>query len=970
MTEIERGAESQVLSPVHCGAHRGNNPAHLPGQLLEVLRSNTMRFDQVHTYFGVKYRQQLQGRLKDAGADTLREYCGRLAALFDVRGDCVSAKPRLQGAERPTLASIRYADISRGVRAILEAAPGYRLPLTDIEAAFELRHGLTIVSVVGMSMEEYLARKPQIFGVEGTAAFLQRGFVERLRARSEDEEGAPASKPETEPAHGPGSPTHDQAKSPKLPAAAVSPAPGPVDGAQLAGAAAGGAAAEDGTNPGSATPGHDEDFVVRELAKIFQDQAEGPIMHSSVLCSIFMQRHGTSVTDITGVRPAELCRRHPETFLWLCSGNVALSQDGEHPAVQAELRLLQEQPKSMRVQVAAAEARLPVPEQISDDDVVDYMVKVLSEGGEDRTSVYISALCGRFMQRFKKPVSDVTGCRPTDFLKRRKDIFYLEKGGHVRLVPGFVATRVCVPKEEEEEEEENDEEDEEKHDQHGGQEERTSAGPAADEVSDIVPPVCSTASSVTHSHITADTGSASPAASTVSSSSKSFGDVDEEMDAKVVEDQPKDALEQLSDADVIKYLIEVINEISDDGAPVYISALCGRFMQRFNQPITAVTGSRPSVFLKAHSDIFELQKGGYVQLATRAASNCAVERTEEHVSVSSPDQPAAIPVPAATGSPVELMAPNSAATSSSTEAEIAVPDEPPADPVAAEITIADAVMASISSCLFLKVTKVQISNRAGDESEAEEGMEAVAFVEGLPLEGISDVLPPLLDAMGKVLTIRTGRPARIVRDFGRFPCLSCCLPALGADGALPSPPLRVHLAPAEGLRMERLAATMRELPPADRSVWEPALFGRRARLIRRRVPLGGPAANLAQRLKAWAAARTWSSPSCRPTTYLLDLLAIWAVAMSASQGHSRTGDCAADAARAATDALRSFSALHVTWEGLGVADHAWPLEPALGERRPLLLDPTCPALNAADPSKFDCSELMNFARAESDGFLS
>lgn len=174
-------------------------------------------------------------------------------------------------------------------------------------------------------------------------------------------------------------------------------------------------------------------FAIDELVRIFEEHSEGPIMHSSVLCSLFMQRHGSSVTDVSGRKPMELFRQHPESFLWLSSGNVALTKSRGDRAVQHELKLLDEQPKSVRVRAAAAEAAMPVPENVSEQDVIDYMIGLLHENAE-RDSIYISALCGRFMQRFRRPVTEVVGCKPTDFLKRHSDKFYLEKGGHVKLV--------------------------------------------------------------------------------------------------------------------------------------------------------------------------------------------------------------------------------------------------------------------------------------------------------------------------------------------------------------------------------------------------------------------------------------------------------------------------------------------------------------------------------------------------------
>jgi len=176
-------------------------------------------------------------------------------------------------------------------------------------------------------------------------------------------------------------------------------------------------------------------FAVDELIRIFEETSEGPIMHSSVLCSLFMQQLGASVTEISGKKPMELFRQHPQAFIWLSSGNVALAKYRNDKAVQHELKLLDDQPKCVRVKAAAKEASLPVPENVSEEDVVNYMIGLLQEN-EDRDSIYISAMCGRFMQRFRKPVTEIVGCKPTDFLKKYTDIFYLEKGGHVKLVKG------------------------------------------------------------------------------------------------------------------------------------------------------------------------------------------------------------------------------------------------------------------------------------------------------------------------------------------------------------------------------------------------------------------------------------------------------------------------------------------------------------------------------------------------------
>jgi len=476
--------------------------SNLPAQIIEVLRDQRMSFTQLSTYYSIKYRSPLNERLKGANVTNIKEYLEGLSNIFEVQGQFVKARQKgtaeSGNSDSQGIATIRYAHISKGIQNILNETHSKSLAIADLEATFKIKFGVSLGSVIGMSTIEYLQRKANVFDIEGDVVHLQSAFHKDTESKVDQEkeskinpekakdvftstpvpkskgglspiaEEADSEKPskarqawadlpvipdasETCPKLSKGS--EQRTNQPKQKAldgllsslrslAPTDPSPGEVQTK---------AKSDSKSESKKETPDKNEKksdnlplFAVDELVRIFEENSEGPIMHSSVLCSLFMQQLGASVTEISGKKPMELFRQHPESFIWLSSGNVALAKYREDKAVQHELKLLDDQPKCVRVKAAAAEAALPVPEKVTEEDVVNYMLGLLKEN-EDRDSIYISALCGRFMQRFRKPVTEIVGCKPTDFLKKYKDIFYLEKGGHVKLVNSEVEELPACP---------------------------------------------------------------------------------------------------------------------------------------------------------------------------------------------------------------------------------------------------------------------------------------------------------------------------------------------------------------------------------------------------------------------------------------------------------------------------------------------------------------------------------------------
>merc|ERR1719379_2192285 len=99
--------------------------------------------------------------------------------------------------------------------------------------------------------------------------------------------------------------------------------------------------------------------------------------------------------------------------------------------------------KAQRIVKAAEEARLPVPDDITEQHVVDEFRRLIIQ--DQTETVYISSLCGRFLQRFKKPVTAIISCKPAEFLRRYPDVFVMTGGGNVGLREVLGPDAVSVP---------------------------------------------------------------------------------------------------------------------------------------------------------------------------------------------------------------------------------------------------------------------------------------------------------------------------------------------------------------------------------------------------------------------------------------------------------------------------------------------------------------------------------------------
>jgi len=398
----------------------------LAAQLKELLRNRTMTYDQLASCYSIKHGQSVTQRLKEMSRErrpvSLGEFIDQMTDDFEVPGKnqvraksggaaavgAIQAAPWRTQQDHAAVASLQSVTVAGSVAPTGAGRDAPAAPLVAHEQSAPV--AVMKYADVSRGIQSILKEQSEPIYVD----LLENLFEERFSTSITDIVGMSTGE-------------YLQRKENIFD---YSPERGTVflQSAILAG-------------PPMADPTavRDEVFVVREFSQLIE--AMGPVVYISTLCGKFIQRNGTSVTSIINTRPLDLFKRHPSVFLIVGAGNVTLKKFEHSPDVQ---RLLDKpSSKALRIARAAEEASLPVPDIISEQHVVEEFRRLILDDGTD--SVYISSLCGRFLQRFKKPVTSIITCKPAEFLRRYPDVFVMTGGGNVGLREVLGPDAVSVP---------------------------------------------------------------------------------------------------------------------------------------------------------------------------------------------------------------------------------------------------------------------------------------------------------------------------------------------------------------------------------------------------------------------------------------------------------------------------------------------------------------------------------------------
>lgn len=257
------------------------------------------------------------------------------------------------------------------------------------------------------------------------------------------------------------------------------------------------------------------------------------------------------------------------------------------------------------------------------------------------------------------------------------------------------------------------------------------------------------------------------------------------------------------------------------------------------------------------------------------------------------------------------------------------------------------VLSAAQQALFLEVLSVVKAGAlpkgtaifTAERREAD--AEAVFLVRGLPPANHRKWLPPLLRASVGILHTSLQGLHGITEVREDEDAVRIVVPGI----------VTIHLrfSPAFDSYRHVLQAA-RQQDPRDRGFYRSSLAEQQAQFVSRQP---GSVKTTIRLLKWWCDQQAWSGQQFRPSDEILELMVIYSAvsAKAASQKMAIANVMAL---------MSSFDELCIVWSNYYSKDEVWP---PLLRQRPLVMAPTNPFVNVADPQAFNSRELMAFAKS-------
>jgi len=409
------------------------------------------------------------------------------------------------------------------------------------------------------------------------------------------------------------------------------------------------------------------------------------------------------------------------------------------------------------------------------------------------------------------------------------------------------------------------------------------------------------------------------------------------------------ALKPFSPKDEVKQILEAA------GGSLEIPTVCSKFVQKFNTSLASIVGMPPAKFLEKERDLFVVTGRGIVSLksATPASAPGLApasppgldgarrdgtppwnRRHPEHTPQTSPKSSSVCVAPAS-----QCDAPDSVDSQQYLELHNKISGRSFNSKIAQILT---EFVVVLCEQLFLNVDHVVKGGSVG-KGTAITGVadaEVVLFLAAMPAASMGKWLPPLLKAAAATLTEHltssqhgTGE-VRITSDSVQVTVKGI----VNVDIRF-SPMLASH-----GEAIE----TMRSQGPAERRLLSSSLAQEKTQFIAKQP---GQVKVTMRLLKWWREQQRWSSTMARPSDEILELVAVYS-AVQTKPADQRS------AIANAMSLMARFDELRIVWSNYYEKQDIWA---PLLHQRPLLMDPTNPFVNVADPQVFDARELMSLA---------
>lgn len=393
---------------------------------------------------------------------------------------------------------------------------------------------------------------------------------------------------------------------------------------------------------------------------------------------------------------------------------------------------------------------------------------------------------------------------------------------------------------------------------------------------------------------------------------------------------------------VVDEVVKVLKASSTGSMDV--KDLSAKFVSKFGVSLSSIVGSRPGDFF-AKEKTFVLTGKGLVSLA-------GAKKVASPTPTAAPAVAAPPGLGAGAGAPPGL---GGCDTDRSVEVDVFSEVEAQqylelhskicSRPFNSKITqVLNDLIAAISEATFLDIDHV-VSGGSIGKGTAISGAataEVVLFCRGLPLTGQDAWLPSLLKAVANVLTedfqvVHSLESVHLAEDSVQ----------IRTKGPTPIT-VDLYLSPTFD-SYTKAVETLSEQGPDARKLYSPSFAKERTQFVSRQPSSVKVTMRLA---KWWRDQQEWYGRLARPSDELLELATIYS-AIQTKPADQKT------AIANLMSLLSRFDQMRVVWSNYYNKDDVW--KPLL-RQRPLLMDPTNPFVNVADPQVFDPSELITLAR--------
>jgi hypothetical protein len=379
---------------------------------------------------------------------------------------------------------------------------------------------------------------------------------------------------------------------------------------------------------------------------------------------------------------------------------------------------------------------------------------------------------------------------------------------------------------------------------------------------------------------------------------------------------------------------EVVQLLKSNSGSMEVKDLSSKFVQKFNVSMQSITNLKPLEFCAKYKNLFTVTgrvvslKGANVEQVPAQAARLATKAVTASMPPPGLDMPAQsedIPAPIENQQYLDL---HNRICGRSFNSKVAQ-------------TLND-VVETVSSLSFLNVERV-VKGGSVAKGSAVTGVsdaEIVFFLNGLPTTGHDRWLPPLLRATAGVLS------EQLTSDQG-------------VDGVTitdDSVNMKVKGIITVDVRFSpvfdsfaKVIQSIGSQGPEVRRFYLPSLVQERTQFIAKQP---GHVKVTIRLLKWWRDQQSWSNKLVRPSDDTLELLAVY------SAVQTRPTDQRIAVANVML-LLSQFNDLQIVWSNYYGKEDVWA---PLLRQRPLLMDPTNPFINIADPQLFDAREMMSLAK--------